>query len=44
VSVGLHGTKRGHDLLIPAKGYNVLDEHMIDILDRVDQNKMFGAN
>jgi hypothetical protein len=43
VSVGLHGTKRGHDLMIPAKGYNVLDEHMIDILDRVDQNKMFGA-
>lgn len=43
VSVGLHGTRRGHDLLIPAKGYNVLDEHMIDILDRLDQNKMFGV-
>ena len=43
VSVGLHGTRRGHDLLIPAKGYNVLDEHMIDILDRVDENKMVGV-
>lgn len=44
VSVGLHGTRRGHDLLIGARGINPLDEHMIDILDRVDQNKMFGAN
>lgn len=44
VSVGLHGTRRGHDLLIGSKGFNPLDEHMIDILDRVDQNKMFGAN
>lgn len=44
VSAALWGTKRGHDLVIPAKGYNVLDEHMIDILDRVDQNKMFGAH
>lgn len=43
VSVGLHGTRRGHDLLIGSKGFNPLDEHMIDILDRVDQNKMFGA-
>lgn len=44
VSVGLHGTRRGHDLLIGSKGFNPLDEHMIDILDRVDGNKMFGAN
>jgi fermentation-respiration switch protein FrsA (DUF1100 family) len=44
VSVGLHGTRRGHDLLIGSKGFNPLDEHMIDILNRVDQNKMFGAN
>lgn len=44
VSVGLHGTRRGHDLLIGSKGFNPLDEHMIDILDRVDQNKMFGLN
>jgi hypothetical protein len=44
VSVGLHGTRRGHDLLIGSRGFNPLDEHMIDILDRVDQNKMFGAN
>lgn len=43
VSSGLWGTKRSHDLIIPAKGYNLLDEHMIDILDREDQNKMFGA-
>lgn len=42
VSAGLYGTNRGHDLVIPAKGYNVLDEHMIDILDRVDQNKLIG--
>jgi hypothetical protein len=44
VSSGLWGTKRSHDLVIPAKGYNLLNEHMIDILDRVDQNKMFGNN
>ena len=44
VSVGLHGTRRGHDLLIGSKGFNPLGEHMIDILDRVDGNKMFGAN
>jgi hypothetical protein len=44
VSAGLWGTKRGHDLIIPAKTFNPLTEHMIDILDRVDQNKMFGAN
>ena len=44
VSVGLHGTRRGHDLLIGSKGFNPLDEHMIDILDRVDGNKMFGAS
>jgi hypothetical protein len=43
VSIGLHGTKRGHDLLIPAKSYNPLTEHNIDILDRVDQNMMYGA-
>lgn len=42
VSAGLWGTKRGHDLIIPSKGFNVLGEHMIDILDRVDQNKMVG--
>ena len=42
VSAGLWGTNRGHDLVIPAKGYNLLGEHMIDILDRVDQNKMIG--
>lgn len=42
VSSGLWGTKRSHDLVIPAKGFNVLGEHMIDILDRVDQNKMVG--
>jgi hypothetical protein len=44
VSVGLHGTRRGHDLLIGSKGFNPLGEHMIDILDRVDENKMFGLN
>jgi hypothetical protein len=44
VSAGLWGTKRAHDLIIPAKTFNPLTEHMIDILDRVDQNKMFGAN
>jgi hypothetical protein len=43
VSAGLWGTKRSHDLIIPAKGLNLLDEHMIDILDRVDQNKMIGV-
>jgi hypothetical protein len=42
VSAGLWGTKRGHDIVIPAKGYNLLGEHMIDILDRVDQNMMVG--
>jgi hypothetical protein len=44
VSSGLWGTKRSHDLVIPSKGFNVLGEHMIDILDRVDQNKMIGSN
>lgn len=42
VSVGLHGTNRGHDLLIPAQSYNPLTEHNIDILDRVDSNLMVG--
>ena len=42
VSSGLWGTKRSHDLVIPAKGINLLGEHMIDILDRVDGNKMIG--
>jgi hypothetical protein len=44
VSSGLWGTKRSHDLIIPSKGFNVVGEHMIDILDRVDQNKMIGSN
>lgn len=44
VSAGLWGTNRSHDLLIPSKGYNLLGEHMIDILDRVDKNKMIGIN
>jgi len=44
VSSGLWGTKRSHDLVIPAKGVNLLGEHMIDILDRVDGNKMIGSN
>ena len=42
VSVGLHGTKRGHDVLIPAEGINPLTEHKIDILDRIDQSQMIG--
>jgi len=42
VSIGLHGTNRGHDLVIPAAGYNVLNEHMIDILDRVEYNIIVG--
>lgn len=42
VSIGLHGTNRYNDLLIPAESLNPLTEHMIDILDRVDQNKMIG--
>ena len=44
VSSGLWGTKRSHDLVIPAKGVNLLGEHMIDILDRVDGNKYIGVN
>jgi hypothetical protein len=44
VSAGLWGTKRSHDLIIPAKTFNPLTEHMIDILDRVDGNKMIGSN
>jgi len=43
VSVGLHGTNRGHDTLIPAESLNPLTEHNIDILDRIDQNQMIGA-
>jgi len=42
VSVGLHGTKRGHDVLIPAESANPLTEHKIDILDRIDQSQMIG--
>ena len=42
VSVGLHGTKRGHDILIPSEGINPLTEHKIDILDRIDQSQMVG--
>jgi len=42
VSVGLHGTNRGHDTLIPAESLNPLTEHGIDILDRIDQNQMIG--
>jgi hypothetical protein len=42
VSVGLHGTKRGHDILIPSQGINPLTEHKIDILDRIDQSQMVG--
>ncbi|AIW01936.1 MAG: hypothetical protein YSLV7_ORF17 [Yellowstone Lake virophage 7] len=43
VSVGLHGTNRGHDTLIPAESLNPLTEHNIDILDRIDQNQMIGS-
>jgi len=43
VSIGLHGTNRGHDTLIPAASLNPLTEHNIDILDRLDQNQMIGA-
>jgi len=42
VSVGLHGTKRGHDVLIPAESANPLTEHKIDILDRINQSQMVG--
>lgn len=43
VSAGLHGTNRGHDTLIPAASLNPLKEHAIDILDRIDQDKMIGG-
>lgn len=43
VSIGLHGTNRSHDLLIPAESLNPLTEHNIDILDRIDANRMIGA-
>ena len=43
VSVGLHGTNRGHDTLIKAITNNPLTEHNIDILDRLDQDKMIGS-
>jgi hypothetical protein len=43
VSVGLHGTNRGHDTLIPAESLNPLTEHNIDILDRLDPNQMIGG-
>jgi len=43
VSIGLHGTNRGHDTLIPAESLNPLTEHNIDVLDRLDQNQMIGA-
>jgi len=43
VSVGLHGTTRGHDTLIKSESYNPLTEHGIDILNRLDQEKMIGG-
>jgi len=43
VSIGLHGTNRSHDTLIPATTNNPLTEHNIDVLDRLDQNKMIGG-
>jgi hypothetical protein len=43
VSIGLHGTNRSHDVLIPAASLNPLTEHKIDILDRLDQSQMIGG-
>ena len=43
VSVALAPTNRAHDTVIPAESYNPLTEHKIDILDRIDQQKMIGG-
>lgn len=34
--------KKGHDIIIPAKGFNVLDEHSIDTLERLENDKSIG--
>jgi hypothetical protein len=43
VSIGLHGTNRKHDKLIPAASLNPITEHKVDILNRLDQNQMIGG-
>ena len=43
VSIALAPTNRAHDTVIPAESYNPLTEHKIDILDRIDQDKMIGG-
>ena len=43
VSVALAPTNRAHDTVIPAESRNPLTEHAIDILDRIDQDKMIGG-
>lgn len=34
--------KNGHDIIIPAKSLNVLDEHSIETLERLENNKEIG--
>jgi hypothetical protein len=34
--------KKGHDIIIPAKSLNVLDEHGIETLERLENDKMIG--
>ena len=34
--------KKGHDIIIPAKSFNVLDEHSIDTLERLENDKSIG--
>ena len=43
VSIGLHPTNRSHDIVIPATTNNPLKEHNINILDRLEQDKLIGA-
>lgn len=34
--------KTGHEIVIPSKNLNLLDEHSIDTLERLDDDKMIG--
>jgi len=43
VSVALAPTNRAHDTVIKAETHNPLKEHAIDILDRIEQDKMIGG-